>query len=80
MSVIPALERLRQEDSEFKDSLGYQVRHCLKKKKKENLKPNKHMEKKPCEEGGKDWSDTAISQETSKTARSHSWGEERMNS
>jgi hypothetical protein len=37
MSVIPALERLRQEDSEFKDSPGYQVRHCLKKKKKKKI-------------------------------------------
>jgi hypothetical protein len=32
--VIPALERLRQEDQELEDSLGYIVRLCLKKKKK----------------------------------------------
>jgi hypothetical protein len=31
--VIPALERLKQEDGEFKVSLGYTVRSCLQKKK-----------------------------------------------
>jgi hypothetical protein len=34
MPVIPALWRLRQEDCEFEDSLGYIVRPCLKIKKK----------------------------------------------
>jgi hypothetical protein len=39
ISVTPALRRLRLEDlefeaSEYKDSLGYIVRPCLKKKKK----------------------------------------------
>jgi hypothetical protein len=29
-----ALERLRQEIQQFQDSLGYQVRTCLKKNKK----------------------------------------------
>jgi hypothetical protein len=28
--VIPALRKLRQEDGEFKGSLGYIVRSCLK--------------------------------------------------
>jgi hypothetical protein len=32
----PVLERLRQKNCEFKDSLGCIVRPCLKKKKKEN--------------------------------------------
>jgi hypothetical protein len=33
LSIIPALRRLRQEDCEFKGSLGYRMRHYLKKKK-----------------------------------------------
>jgi hypothetical protein len=33
MPVIPALERLRQEDLKFEASLGYTVK-CLKKRKK----------------------------------------------
>lgn len=30
MSVIPAIRRLRQEDDEIEDDLGYTVRPCLK--------------------------------------------------
>jgi hypothetical protein len=33
MPIIPAHRGLRQEDQEFKVSLGYIVRHCLQKKK-----------------------------------------------
>lgn len=32
--VIPTLGRLRQENGEFKDSLNYIVRHCLRKTKR----------------------------------------------
>jgi hypothetical protein len=32
MSAMPALGRLRQEDGEFRASLGYMVRSCLKKR------------------------------------------------
>jgi hypothetical protein len=41
-SIIPALQRLRQEDLEFKVSLGCIVRPylCKKKKKKEREKEN----------------------------------------
>jgi hypothetical protein len=41
MPVILALRSLRQEDQEFQASLGYMVRLCLKKKKKD--KRNKPM-------------------------------------
>jgi hypothetical protein len=40
-SVIPALERLRQEDQELQVSLSYTVSHCLKKRNR------KVKEKKP---------------------------------
>jgi hypothetical protein len=33
ISVILALGRMRQENGEFKDSLGYITRPCLKKQK-----------------------------------------------
>jgi hypothetical protein len=33
MPIIPAFRRLRQEDQEFEDSLGYIVSHYLKGKK-----------------------------------------------
>jgi hypothetical protein len=31
-AVIPALEKLRQEDCEFETNLGYRARPCLRKK------------------------------------------------
>jgi hypothetical protein len=37
MSVILALQKLRQEDCEFEASLSYIVRSCLQKKKKEGF-------------------------------------------
>jgi hypothetical protein len=41
-SIIPAVRRLRQEDLEFKASLGYTAKPCLKK---ENKKKRKEKEK-----------------------------------
>jgi hypothetical protein len=40
MPGIPALRRLRQEDLEFKASLGYITRPCLKTKTKQKTKMN----------------------------------------
>jgi hypothetical protein len=42
MSEIPALKRLRLEDHEFKASLGYRARPCLKKIKIKML-PNDNI-------------------------------------
>jgi hypothetical protein len=39
MPVIPVLRRLRQEDSEFKDSMDYTVKPCLKKQKQNEVAP-----------------------------------------
>jgi hypothetical protein len=33
-TIIPAFGRLRQEDHEFKTSLGYVAKPCLKKRKR----------------------------------------------
>jgi hypothetical protein len=45
MPVIPALKRLRYEDHEFKASLGYIVKHCLKKRKTHKKKTIKEKRK-----------------------------------
>jgi hypothetical protein len=39
MPVISALQRLGKEDHKFKESLGYIVRPCLKKKKNRKATP-----------------------------------------
>jgi hypothetical protein len=45
MSVIPALQRERQEDSEFKVSLGYMLRSCVKKPKRKKREKRKKRRK-----------------------------------
>jgi hypothetical protein len=37
MPIIPALQRLRQEDDELEASLSYMVRLCLKKSKRKKI-------------------------------------------
>jgi hypothetical protein len=39
MPLILAFERQRQEDCEFKTSLGYKVRPCLQKQNNSQTKP-----------------------------------------
>jgi hypothetical protein len=41
--VIPALGRLSQEDLEFKFSLGYKARHCLKETKMKIFRREKEI-------------------------------------
>jgi hypothetical protein len=45
MPVIPALGRLRQEDHEFKASLVYKPRPCLKKQTNKQKQPRKQKER-----------------------------------
>jgi hypothetical protein len=39
--IIPALRRLRQENHEFKFSLGYKARPCLKQNKNQRKKKSR---------------------------------------
>jgi hypothetical protein len=41
--VIPALKRLRQEDSKFKASLSYIARPCLKQTNKQKNQDTSHV-------------------------------------
>jgi hypothetical protein len=46
MPVIPALKRLRQRNQEFKVTLGYIVRPCLRQTERDRDRERGHLEKK----------------------------------
>jgi flagellar biosynthesis/type III secretory pathway protein FliH len=52
-SVIPALERPRQEDQEFETNLGYTVKPCLRKRERERKEGRREGRKERRQAGSK---------------------------
>jgi hypothetical protein len=52
-SIAPALRRLRQEDWEFEDSLGYILKLCQRERKRERERERERERKEGNKEGKK---------------------------
>lgn len=63
MPVIPKIGRLRQDDHEFYISLGYTVKTCQKRKRKEGREGGREGDREGEKEGEKDYLQTFLSKQ-----------------